>query len=65
MLTRLYKHAFGNYKELLKEITYTPAMANFLTYFRNRDNSNQNPLQTPDENYAREFYNFSRWVLPS
>ena len=51
----LYKHAFGNYKELLKEITYTPAMANFLTYFRNRDNSNQNPLQTPDENYAREF----------
>lgn len=51
----LYKHAFGNYKELLKEITYTPAMANFLTYYRNRDNSNQNPLQTPDENYAREF----------
>ena len=51
----LYKHAFGNYKELLKEITYTPAMANFLTYYRNRDNSDQNPLQTPDENYAREF----------
>jgi uncharacterized protein (DUF1800 family) len=51
----LYKHAFGNYKELLKEITYTPAMANFLTYYRNMDNSNQNPLQTPDENYAREF----------
>ncbi|WP_162143780.1 DUF1800 domain-containing protein [Hellea balneolensis] len=50
----LYKHAFGNYKELLKEVTYTPAMARYLTYLRNRK-GDERTGRMPDENYAREF----------
>ena len=50
----LYKHAFGNYRELLKDVTYTPAMANYLTYMRNRK-GNIDSGRMPDENYAREF----------
>jgi len=50
----LYEHAFGNYRELLKDVTYTPAMANYLTYMRNRK-GNIRSGRMPDENYAREF----------
>jgi len=50
----LSKHAFGNYRELLKDVTYTPAMANYLTYMRNRK-GNIDSGRMPDENYAREF----------
>jgi uncharacterized protein (DUF1800 family) len=50
----LSRHAFGNYKDLLKEVTYTPAMANYLTYLRNRKGDPRTG-RMPDENYAREF----------
>ncbi|MCB1688515.1 MAG: DUF1800 domain-containing protein [Halioglobus sp.] len=45
--------AFGNYRDLLQEVTYSPAMAIFLTYLRNEK---ADPAQgrVPDENYARE-----------
>lgn len=45
--------AFGNYRDLLKEVTYSPAMATYLTYLRNEK---ADPLtnRVPDENYARE-----------
>jgi len=49
----LYQHAFGNYRDLLKEITYTPAMARYLTYLRNRK-GDERTGRMPDENYARE-----------
>jgi len=50
----LSNNAFGNYRDLLKEVTYTPAMARFLTYLRNKK-GNESTGRMPDENYAREF----------
>ncbi|MEM8635342.1 MAG: DUF1800 family protein [Pseudomonadota bacterium] len=49
----LIRNALGNYRELLSEVTYSPAMAKFLTYFRNRK-SDPRRGRMPDENYARE-----------
>ena len=45
--------AFGNYRDLLENVTYSPAMAVYLTYLRNQK---ADPLtgRVPDENYARE-----------
>ena len=45
--------AFGNYRDLLEEVTYSPAMAIYLTYLRNRP-EDPDTGQMPDENYARE-----------
>lgn len=46
------RHSFGNYFDLLKEVTYHPLMANYLTYFQNKAYAvNKN---YPDENYSRE-----------
>ncbi len=49
----LNEHALGNYRDLLQDVTYSPAMANFLTYLQNQK-ANPNTGQVPDENYARE-----------
>ena len=49
----LSDNAFGNYRDLLEDITYSPAMADYLTYLRNRK-GNESKGRTPDENYARE-----------
>jgi uncharacterized protein (DUF1800 family) len=45
--------AFDNYRNLLEQVTYSPAMAIYLTYLRNQK---ADPVQNrvPDENYARE-----------
>ncbi|MCI4645791.1 MAG: DUF1800 domain-containing protein [Hyphomonadaceae bacterium] len=48
----LVDNAFGNYRELLEDVTYSPAMAIWLTYLRNRKANNSGRM--PDENYARE-----------
>ncbi|MEP3889917.1 MAG: DUF1800 family protein [Hellea sp.] len=49
----LSDNAFGNYRDLLEEITYSPAMAFYLTYMTNLKGD---PVtgRVPDENYARE-----------
>ncbi len=49
----LTEHAFGNYRDLLEDITYSPAMGYYLTYLQN---TKGNPAtgRMPDENYARE-----------
>ena len=49
----LVKHAFGNFRDLLEEVTLHPAMGDFLSMSRNRK---ANPAKgiRPDENYARE-----------
>ncbi len=49
----LTEGAFGNYRDLLEAVTYTPAMSVYLTYLRNQK---ADPLtgRVPDENYARE-----------
>lgn len=49
----LNRNAFGNYRDLLTEITYSPAMAHYLTYYRNRK-GDPDTGRMPDENYARE-----------
>jgi uncharacterized protein (DUF1800 family) len=49
----LLRHAFGNYRDLLEEVTLHPAMGHYLSMFKNRK-SNQIGTIRPDENYARE-----------
>jgi len=49
----LYKNAFGNYKDLLRDITYSPAMAYYLTYAGSAK-FDEAKGTSPDENYARE-----------
>ena len=49
----LSTHAFGNYRELLEEVTYTPAMGVYLTYLAN-EKGDSDTGRVPDENYARE-----------
>jgi uncharacterized protein (DUF1800 family) len=46
-LNTIRKHAFGNFKELVKAISIDPAMLIYL-------NGNSNTKTAPDENYARE-----------
>ena len=52
------RHAFGNYRDILKEVSYSPMMALMLTYMETK--SFEYSLREtgrdifPDENYARE-----------
>jgi len=47
------ENAFGNYRDILQEVTYHAAMVNYLTYM---NNPKSDPIENtfPDENYARE-----------
>ena len=45
--------AFGNYRQTLENITYSPAMAIWLTYLKNQKADAAGEV-VPDENYARE-----------
>lgn len=49
----LLEHAFGNYRDLLEEVTLSPMMGTYLSMMRNRK---PDPVtgHEPDENYARE-----------
>ena len=47
------KHAFGNYRDLLDEVTLHPAMGDFLSLTRNQKEDLEEGIR-PDENYARE-----------
>jgi uncharacterized protein (DUF1800 family) len=49
----LGENAFGNYRNLLESVTYSPMMGIYLSSMRNRK---ENPVtgSVPDENYARE-----------
>ena len=49
----LVENAFGNYRDLLQDVTYSPAMAFYLTYLGNKK-GNPETGRMPDENYARE-----------
>ena len=53
----LLKGAFGNYGDLLYDVSLSPAMATFLTYANNRKehiDPDTNQTIYPDENYGRE-----------
>ena len=49
----LSENAFGNYRDVLEGVTFTPVMSRWLTYLRNRKGD---PVtgRMPDENCARE-----------
>jgi len=49
----LANNAFGNYKDVLMDVTYSPAMADYLTYLYN-EKADEETGRMPDENYARE-----------
>ncbi len=49
----LVDHAFGNYRDLLEAVTYSPAMGSYLTYLQNT-RGDPSTGRVPDENYARE-----------
>jgi uncharacterized protein (DUF1800 family) len=52
-LDTLNKHAFGNYRTLLEEISLSPSMGIYLSHLRNKK---EDPAtgRLPDENFARE-----------
>lgn len=49
----LVDNAFGNYRDLLGDMTFSPVMGTYLSHLRNRRASVPNG-RFPDENYARE-----------
>ena len=49
----LTRDAFGNFRDLMEDVTYSPAMAVYLTYLRN-EKTDPKSGRVPDENYARE-----------
>lgn len=52
-LDQLRRHAFGQYRDLLEDVTYAPLMGRWLTFLRNRKGDPRTG-RVPDENYARE-----------
>ena len=49
----LVRHAFGNYKELLTDVTLHPCMGYYLSHLNN-PKTDEVAKTNPDENYARE-----------
>ncbi|ASP39133.1 hypothetical protein CHH28_10770 [Bacterioplanes sanyensis] len=49
----LLKHALGNYRDLLEDVTLHPAMGTYLSHARNAK-ADPSKNTRPDENYARE-----------
>ncbi len=49
----LVNHAFGNYRDLLEEVTLNPMMGEYLNMVRN-EKANAEKNIRPDENFARE-----------
>ena len=49
----LLRNGFGNYRDLLEEVTLSPAMGRFLSMYRNRKPDPASNIR-PDENFARE-----------
>ena len=45
--------AFGNFRDLLEDVTYSPMMGMWLTYIGNQK-ADEEISRSPDENYARE-----------
>lgn len=59
----LVRNAFGNFRDLLQEVTLSPKMGDYLTYWNNKK---ANGKQLPDENYAREvmqLFTIGLWYL--
>jgi len=52
------RNAFGNYRDILKEVSYSPMMGEMLSYLESRSAAYvarvEKRVSRPDENYARE-----------
>ena len=52
------RNAFGNWKDLLREVSFSPIMAMNLSYLNSKSmayvRATQNQLSFADENFARE-----------
>ena len=52
------RNAFGNYRDILKEVSYSPMMGEMLSYMESRSAAFvkrvEERVSRPDENYARE-----------
>jgi cullin-associated NEDD8-dissociated protein 1 len=46
------RHAFGNYRDVMREVSYSPVMGTYLTFMYNKALDFGGTY--PDENYARE-----------
>ena len=64
------RHAFGNFSNILSEVTYHPKMGDYLTYVDNKKEEDTDgdmvPDIFPDENYAREvmqLFTIGLWQL--
>ena len=60
------RHAFGNLRDTLKEVSYSPLMGDYLTFRRNKALAAAGTF--PDENYARELmqlFTIGLWKLKS
>merc|ERR1719310_535354 len=58
------RHAFGNFRDVLREVTYSPLMGAYLTFRGNAALDYANNF--PDENYAREImqlFTIGLWEL--
>lgn len=61
----LLTHAFGNFRDLLEQITLSPAMGLFLSHLGN-DQPDEKTGRRPDENFARELmqlFTIGLWQL--
>ena len=47
------RNAFGNFKDIIHDVTFSPVMGYYLTYLSNPKADPENNIH-PDENYARE-----------
>jgi cullin-associated NEDD8-dissociated protein 1 len=58
------RHSFGNYRDLLQEVTYSPMMGEYLTYHQGKSIAAAGTY--PDENFAREsmqLFTMGLWKL--
>jgi len=61
----LASHAFGNFRDLLFDVSFAPMMAGYLSSLGNQKASEDGTRQ-PDENYAREvmqLFSIGLWEL--
>jgi uncharacterized protein (DUF1800 family) len=59
------RHAFGNYRDVLREVTFHPVMGRYLSHIGNQK-ARPEINQYPDENYAREvqqLFTIGLWEL--
>jgi uncharacterized protein (DUF1800 family) len=59
------RHAFGNFRDILTDITWSPHMAYYLSYLNNKK-ADPTEGTFPDENYAREvmqLFTIGLWEL--